>query len=368
MRPASDSFFTALRGAHQICVRARVCVPGQTGIDPDGVEIPVLAGNVIMDATANITSTLELTTVYDWPRDTDSFGTPYGAEIYVERGVIHSAGVSEYVGLGYFRVDKVRQARTPNGAIQISGTDRMSSVIDARAMQPRVFGAGASVAGVISDLVGELMPSIPAIYDYSAGTDFLGSQHIFDDDRLAFIQDLLNSRAKIAYFDYAGRLQIKARPDPSTTPSVWDVNAGRNGVLVEMQREISRAEVYNAVVARGEAAGENPPVQGFAYDDAPTSPTRFGGPFGQVPKFYSSSFLTTNDQCTAAAASMLLTATGLPYNVSLGLVPNPALEASDVIAVTYDQRENTELHIIDRLTIPLDPSTAMTIDTRKQEL
>jgi hypothetical protein len=135
-----------------------------------------------------------------------------------------------------------------------------------------------------------------------------------------------------------------------------------------MKRAISRDGVYNAVVATGEAAGELPPVSGSAFDLNASSPTYYNGGFGKVPKFFSSTFLSTNAQCSASAASLLLKATGLPYTVSLGTVPNPALEAGDVVAVSYNSKFNTETHIADKITYPLKPDGVMALDTRKQFL
>jgi hypothetical protein len=122
------------------------------------------------------------------------------------------------------------------------------------------------------------------------------------------------------------------------------------------------------VVARGDATGELPPVQGIAYDSDPTSPTYWYGPFGQIPRFYSSSFITTTDQASAAASALLVQATGLPYTVSFESVPNPALEGYDVIALEFSDSENFENHILDRITYALTPDGAMAADTRKQAL
>ncbi|MFI5561501.1 DUF5047 domain-containing protein [Amycolatopsis japonica] len=367
MRPVTDSFLATVRGAHKMVARARICAPGQVGVNPVGTEIPIISGDVVMDSTADITSTLSLTTHYDWPYDATDLGTPYGQEIFVERGVTYGNGTTEYVGLGYFRIEKVEQTRT-DGQIRITASDRMASLIDARLTQPVQFGAGASVQSVIDYLVSDGgLSGVPVVYDYSAGADLLGTSHIADRERVKFMQDVLNSRAKIMYFDYAGRLQVKSRPDP-TKAAVFTINHGRNGVLVDAKRALSRDGVYNAVVATGEPVGEQTPVMGAAFDLVSTSPTYYYGTFGKVPRFFSSSFLETNAQCVAAAQSMLLTVTGLPYNVSLGLVPNPALEASDVVTVTYNDHLNPETHIIDRLTIPLDAEGVMSIETRKQYL
>ena len=93
----------------------------------------------------------------------------------------------------------------------------------------------------------------------------------------------------------------------------------------------------------------------------------YGGVFGKVPKFFSSSFLITVPQCLATAQKLLDASHGLPYSVALGMVPNPALEAWDVISVTYSDG-SVEIHIIDQITYSLSVDAEMSIQTRKQYL
>jgi hypothetical protein len=127
--------------------------------------------------------------------------------------------------------------------------------------------------------------------------------------------------------------------------------------------------VYNGAVAKGDPASDIPPVSGFALDLDPASPTYWFGPFGKVPEYFSSTFLTTDDQCAGAAAAMRVKQNGAPYTVNLTATPNPALEVSDVVTITYDVDQPDETHIVDRITLGLTSGDAtMSIDTRKQYL
>ncbi|WP_329068995.1 DUF5047 domain-containing protein [Amycolatopsis sp. NBC_01480] len=379
MRPVTDAFLATLRGAHKMVARATLVTPGQVGVTPIGIPIPgvsdlgrlpILGGDVTVDATADVQATLDLTTIYPWPTHPADPGTPYGQEIYVERGVEYGLGTTEWVGLGYFRIDSAEQSGRPDGSIRIAGSDRMAKVRDARAWQPAQFGAGTSVGALIDQVVQDALPTgqtLVSVYDWPAYTDTIGTVQILDEDRLAFLQDVVASRGKVAYWDYAGRLQVKNAPTTSGAP-VWTVNRGAGGVLVSVNRKIDRDGVYNAVVARGDATGELPPVQGIAYDNNPSSPTYWDGPFGLVPRFYASSFITTTAQAGSAAASILAQSSGLPYTVSFETVPNPALETGDVVSLLYSDAEGAENHILDRITYALTPDGAMAADTRKQVL
>lgn len=366
MRPVTDSFNAATRGAHQAVFRARVVQPGQVGVDPDGEEIPVLGGDVLFDTGSDINSTLDLTTSIDWPGTAASLGSPYGQECFVERGLVYGTGTKEWVGLGYFRIDAVEQSRAPRGSLRISGSDRMSNVADGRPISPYQFSAGVSVGAIIDFVLGEVVPNLVTVYDWDAYGTFTQLSYILGDDRVKFVRDLLTSYGKVGYFDYAGRFQVKDVPDPNGTP-VWDVNAGKDGVLVRLQRTISRDGVYNGVIASGEPVGDLEPVRGVALDLEPTSPTYWEGAFGKVPRFFSSSFITTFDQANNAARSMLIKARGIPYVVQMGSVPNPALEGWDVVRAVMDA-DLSEVHILDTVKIPLNVTDEMAMTTRKQYL
>jgi len=142
---------------------------------------------------------------------------------------------------------------------------------------------------------------------------------------------------------------------------------------VQLSREISREGVYNAVVATGEGADTEEPARAVAVDDNPMSPTYWDGPFGKVPRFYSSPFVTTDEQAATAAASILAQSLGAPYNVNFQTIANPALEVLDPIHVRYPVQGRSlsmreETHIIQSITIPLSPSQPITATTREQQL
>jgi hypothetical protein len=165
-------------------------------------------------------------------------------------------------------------------------------------------------------------------------------------------------------------LVIKAAPDP--TVPVSDVAAGESGVLVSVSRSRSRTGIFNAVVATGEAVDELAQAYGVAYDLDPSSVTYWNGAFGKVPRAYSSPFLTTDAQARSAAAAILRQSLGLPYSVSFGMVPNPALEPLDAVRVVYPQQQGRpktqEIHVLDQLTIGLGSSVSMSAGTRLQTL
>lgn len=375
MRAVSARFLAAVAkgGSYRAASRLRVCSPGQNGVDPSGAGLPVIGsasgllqevtGSVTLDSAANVraTATLTIPGRY-WPKNARDAVTPYGNELYIERGVIFGDGSREWVGLGYFRINTPEQEDAPSGTIDIAATDRMQGIIDARITTPFAFPAGMAVTAVFQALVLDVYPWATFQFDASLTGKTLATQQITTDDRRQFLYDLATSYGMIMYWDYRGVFVVK--PTPDTTAVVASISGGEGGVLSTISRTLSRDGIYNGVVASGEQLDDTiPPVSALVVDSDPNSPTYWFGQFGKVPQFYSSSFLTTPAQCISAGQSLLVQSTGLPYNLDFGQVPNPALEPLDPVIIAYPGRR--EQHVISQLVIPLEAKTLQTGQTRQ---
>ena len=364
MRPVSAAFLRSVNVSHPVVFRATVCSSFQTTTTPTGTRIPILGGDVKVDGTADIRSTLDMSTdgTGTWPARATSLLAPYGSEIYVERGIAYSDNSVEYVGLGYFRINTVSQDDPPSGPIRIAGQDRMAGVIDGKLLGPLQFDVGRTLSSIVNTLIWDVYPSAVIVWPDGGDTVALTRLLISTEDRFAFLDDLIRAQGKIWYWDYQGRLVIRNVPNP-TTP-VFDVQAGPGGVLLGSNRQLSRAGVYNAVIASGQGADTATPVRAIAIDAG--SATRWAGPFGKVPLYYTSPSITDNTQAKQAAQAQLLQNLGLPYTVNLSLSPNPALEPYDAVRVLHAPSEGVELHILDSITIPLTSAAAMAATTRQQ--
>lgn len=366
MRPVSDRFLASLRGSHTMAVQAFVVAPGQTGTSPTGTELAVLGGDVTLSARAAIRATLDLEVdgIGAFPDNASDDLAPYGNEVFVRRGITFGGGTVEWVSLGYFRIRSAGQDDAPNGPIRLMGQDRMGGIVRGRLTAPVQFSAATTYGDVMTQLVTEVYPWATIEWDDDVDTDPLGRSLIAEEDRFAFLDELVRGLGKQWHWDHRGVLVIEAIPDPLDT--VWDVDSGDNGVLVSMGREISDEGVYNAVVVTGEALDTEAPPRAVAYDNNPDSPTYWLGAFGKVPRYYSSSFITTQSQALTTATAMLRSNLGVPYNVDFRSLVNPALEPWDPVRVRIGT--TTQTHVIDTLTVPLVNDQAMRGETREQTL
>lgn len=355
-----------------MCARARVLSPGLTGTNPGDLDpitgepllaIPIESGDVKSDATADIRSTLDLSTPFAFPSSAADLLTPYGNEIFIERGLDYG-DTREWVSLGYFRIYSVEQDEAPDGLVVVGGRDRMSGIIDGERESPKEYPDGTSVEDVFVDLVEEVYPGATIEFDFDAGGTTFSSTHIVEADRYGFLKGIADSLGKVMYWDYQGYLQVQTAPDPADT--VFSVDHGDGGVVVKVSRSLNREAAFNAVIAVGEQVGEAEPVRAVSYDLNPNSPTYWNGPFGKVPLKISSSFIETIGQAQDAAYAKLSRSLGVPYSIDLSMVPNSALEASDPVRVSFSDRHTAEVHVLQTLTTPLTAEQAMTGTSRQR--
>lgn len=377
MFAVSTKFLAAVTGSHGLSIRAVLCNPPyQEGVNPTGRTLALIGGQVNLDGTAQIRGSADVVLA-------ERFGNyaaanpgiellPYGATIFLSRGVIYGNGNIERVPLGYYRINTVEQDAAPKGSVHITGQDRMAGIIDAKIITPLQYPAATTRGAVVTALVQDVYPTATVDWDNGSGTA-IGSAIITSDDRFDVIDQIVKAAGKIWYWDYRGHLVIKDLPS-STTP-VWTVAAGAGGVLTGISRSVARENVFNAVVATGEAADDTLPVIGYAYDLNPASPTYWNGPYGHVPApLYNSPLLVTQADADRAAAAQLAAQIGMPLVVDFSTVPNPALEPFDAVRVNYpldlmaNPHRRTEVHVLTQLGIPLAPDGAMMANTRAVSL
>lgn len=361
MVTAAD-FADVVSGSHTARFRCLAVDGFQTGATPTGVELRLSDGSIEMDATADIRASGSLTLAEPWPTANNRTLAPYGAEVFCARGVDFGGGGILWAPLGYYRVNAVDQNDAAKGPLGIDLEDRMSTIIDSRFLSPRQWLQGTAVGDIVDEVVQEIYPDAVIVFDDDSNLSQLGRSLIVVESRYEVLLTLAEGLGKVVYWDGEGRLVFETIPDESTP--VWTINAGARGTMVRSNRSLSREGVYNAMVVTGEGADELAPVRAVATDAQESSPTFFGGPFGRVPRFYSSSFITTQAQAANAAVNLLRQSLGAPYDVGLTSIPNPALKPFDPIRVIYNDGTR-EMHVVERVTIPLDVDTGMSIATRQ---
>jgi hypothetical protein len=176
---------------------------------------------------------------------------------------------------------------------------------------------------------------------------------VYQDDRASAVSDLAAAANAWAYFDHLGDFVLRPR-------DATGADAGVVVGVIDTEESLDRSNVRNGVLVRGQPTADAPPVSGLATYDEPSSPLRWGGPFGKVPLIADSQSVATAAQALAVAEGLLNLRLGLSRTVVLRMVPNPALEPDDVIDVEFiDGRQ--ERHLINAVQMGLGPEGTMDV-------
>jgi hypothetical protein len=343
-------------------------------------NLAVNSGSVTDTSTPGVRRTLDLELI-PAPGLFDLL-SPVGTQLKVRVQSRYLDGTTDTIPMGLFEIDTESIGYGSNGTIKCQGSDRWVKIQRAKFLIPATSTPGVQTLTQISALIrGALGPTEPVNYNVSAATaSRTVGAYAWDTDRDAAINDLAESIGCWVFFDRDGVATIAELPTmTSTSPPVWVVDSGANGILLDATRSRDRSKTYNVVVVNSDKTDGTtlfPPQ--IIWDDDPSSPTYAGtdplnatavGPFGLVPKPYSSPLLMDAAQAVQAGKAILARVTGLNAQLSMSAVRNHTLDALDQIDVLlprerYDLPRPVEHHLIDKVVHPLTPDGAQSIDTR----
>jgi hypothetical protein len=376
----SSNFLAAIRGSHVRSITADIYFNRtyQT-------TVPVVDGSINVDRNqvCRRSGMLTLGNPLVFPTYVTSPLAPYGAELHVNYNLTYPTGIVEVCPLGVLRVKDVYEEQSTGGMPVVDFQDRSAAVAAYPFVTP-YDATGIQLFAVVNLFIAQAVPW--ASVNWSAGALAAGAATTFIPGGMAFSADrwsaVLSCLALIgceAYFDVLGVCQVVVTPSLTQAglsgySPVWNFNTGAGGVLITAKRTVSRAGVYNAVFVTGGASGSaGAAPTAFASDNDTRSPTYYGplnqlapdpaSNFGPQVYQYSNTLLTTAAQCQVAANTQLANYLGLARTLNFTSVPNPALEAGDIVQATYSST-SYEMHVIDSFVVPLGPSYQATGTTR----
>jgi len=280
------------------------------------------------------------------------------------------------IPMGVFDVDR-QSISDGGGGVTLTAPDKWRRIQRARFIQPYPSEKGNTVTGQITLLIKGALGMGEPVITRTTNMTRVGAM-TWEQDRDKAILELAESIGCWVYFDRDGVATIADLPR-SIRAADWIVDASANGVLLSAERSRSRENTSNVVVVSSSASeGEKFPPQ-IVWDDDPSSPTYAGtdpimnpssaGPFGLVPYYFDTPILTTVEAARRAGRTILSRTRGLASQVSLGQVPNPAVDAMDALDVLpprerYDTPRVLERHVADTVTHPLALDSPQNIEGR----
>jgi Domain of unknown function (DUF5047)/Putative phage tail protein len=334
----------------------RVDIYRNGGLLTQGVS--VVGGSLTSDRTSKIrlNCTVQLAR---WPWEVDGIDCRR-CQVWLYRGV-ESLGRREVLPYGRFRIDEVTRSSDGQVSLQCSGLE--AYIQDARFISPRTPPYGQSTIGAIGDLIKEIRPTA-TVRNEATTNRTIRATAPWEKERWDAVEYLGESIGVDVYADARGDFVIHDTPSLATGQPILHLNEGEFGLVVEQKEKDTRDQVYNAAVVTGQSSDPAiPPVFGWSYVSDPQDELFFYGEFGQVPIYYSSQFFTSDAQCQAYSAELLITARA--KNTSLTFTTPPTLwylETGDLVQV--DRLDGTsEVHLLQRMSGNLDVSGGLSFDT-----
>jgi len=340
-------------------------------------------GSVQVDARRAIRRTCSLTFVdYDGsltPLSASALLAPGNNELRIYRGA-SSGSSSLEEALGVFTITDVSLDASDSGVtIALECEDRSREVADAKWRSPKKLTSGANVATALTDLLtdGKILPN--ASLDIAATTRTVPSTHAItlgigtNANPWADLEAVALAAGFEVYFDTAGVFVGEAHPafGPSLTrdDAVVIFEAGSRSTLLGARRSLSSSGISNVV--RVVAEGSGIPLDSGAVPAGEASDTDLQSPtnvtdLGERVVEISTPMVGTSADAAAIAALLLPARVGWP--VELEVIPNPSLDARDIIWLTDPRIGVDSAVVIDALDIPLDAAGSMRITGRMATL
>ena len=278
----------------------------------------------------------------------------------LEQGVTETT-VDELVPLGVFLITDVDVTAGPQGAqVTVVGSDRSLRISRARWYEPYTVTTGTVTETAIQTLLEDRWDDVEV--DFTTTGDTV-NRAVFgletDNDPWKDAQKLAQASGAELYFDGDGiaRLIPVRDYDEATPDAVYLEND--EAMVLSLTRRLTSERTYNGVIAQGEGSESSATFRGAAWDEDPDSPTYRYGKFGEVPMFYSSPLLRSDNMALKAAESILEKKKGVVETVDWTQIVDPSLDVGDVVQVVNADAKVDRLMVLDRLTIPLAAAGTM---------
>lgn len=293
-------------------------------------EVPVEDGSVSWDASQQVQGSLSMSVPRagaagdedwrDWdPTDPTHPLSCFGQVLHVSLTIgslISSAWWT--VPLGRFLITSVEPGPS---TVRVTGKSLLQRLEEDRLTEPMAPDPAGSMASELRRLIGSRMGLIidPALRDYPCPS------MIWGESRIDAVYEIARSWPAVVREGGDGILYVSPpTPDPTSRPELR-LSDGAEGTVVGVAASVSRDKIYNRVVARGQESSDEGSPSFQAIADQMTGPMRVDGPYGVVPRFFSSPLITSVAQAKSTAEAMLADAVRKKIKVPVEHTPDPRI-------------------------------------------
>lgn len=294
-------------------------------------RIPVEDGSVSWDANQQVQGSLSLSVPRvgaaveseDW-RDWDPTDHTHPLACFGQ--VLHvSLMIGSLIGGGWWTVHLGRFLITSvepgPSTVRVTGKSLMQRLEEDRLTEPMAPDPAGTLASELRRLVGARMGLIidPALRDRPCPSMTWG------ESRIDAVYEIAKAWPAVVREGGDGILYVSPpTPAPTTRPELR-LSDGAEGTVVGVAASVSRDKIYNRVVARGQETSDEGSPSFQAIADQMIGPMRVDGPYGVVPRFFSSPLITSVAQAKSTAEAMLADAVRKKIKVPVEHAPDPRI-------------------------------------------
>lgn len=308
--------------------------------------VPVEDGSVSWDASQQVQGSLSLSVPRvgaagdedwrDWdPADPTHPLACFGQVLHVSLTIgslISSAWWT--VPLGRFLITSVEPGPS---TVRVTGKSLLQRLEEDRLTEPMAPDPAGSMASELRRLVGSRMGLIidPALRDCPCPSMSWG------ESRIDAVYEIAKAWPAVVREGGDGILYVSPpTPDPTSRPELR-LSDGDEGTVVGVAASVNRDKIYNRVVARGQETSDEGSPSFQAVADQMTGPMRVDGPYGIVPRFFSSPLITSVAQAKSTAEAMLADAVRKKIKIPVEHAPDPRIRLDAHVEVETRPVEGT---------------------------
>lgn len=184
-----------------------------------------------------------------------------------------------------------------------------------------------------------------------------------DDDRLGAVVSLMGDLGLETFADRLGNPVLRPIPDPTAAATVRTfTRAAGVAAMLDLTRSGS-ARPFNKAVAIGEGP-DRPTYRGVAEVTDPASPVHRDAIGLRVAPYHRSAQIADQATATAVALARLIELALYQDAVGGSAIPDPRLDAGDVVAFIEEVSGTFDRYRLDTVTMPIGPGAMAMAATR----
>lgn len=326
----------------------------------DPADPVYIGGQVSATLTSRVARQCQVTfdeTLY--PFEADGILAPYGNKIRATRGILYADGTSQAWTVFVGRIQDT--VLNEDGTCTVQAADPSADVIENLFLVPTASQAGNTVGNEVRRLISDALPTARfAPFDFFPT---VVQPLTWQLDRGQALDELAQSVGAFWYALADGQFVLRRYAWTVPQVPVVTYSDGDGGSVFGTRASRSREGVRNSLTVTGERLNGDDAVFATAQDTNPASPTFYGDLFGRRHALLRLQTPATQATAVGAAFDNLKRLTALVESWQWEMTPDAALELGD--AVFLDVRGRSDIiQVVASYTIPLDLSTAMTVNGR----